>query len=269
MEFIAILLSGVLGIISPAGLVIDRTAENAIRKQLSQAEKLQVRVDNAPTHQLLQGKVNRLRIAGRGLKLKGQGIRIAALEVETDAIELTSLSFNRKRPLFKQPLQGGLRLVLNQQDLNQFLRSPQFNSWLGKFSRKSISYDKTSNRNTYKLSDTKVKFLAKNRLSLQVKLQEQGQDKPLLIVAESNINILAGRKIKLVQPVVLVNGEQVPPQFINQIVNNLNQNLDLAQLEGDGLQVRLLKWDMKPDKIEIAAFIRIEPSAKLWETPRS
>jgi len=269
MEFITILLSGLLGIISPAGLVIDSTAENAIRKQLAQAEKLQVRVDNAPTHQLLQGKVNRLRIAGRGIKLKGQDIRIAALEVETDTIELTSLSFNSKRPLFKQPLQAGLRLVLNQEDINQFLRSPQFNSWLGKFSRESINYDQTSNRNTYQLSEAKVKFLTNNRIELKVKLQGEGQKQPLSVLAESGINILAGRKITLVAPVVLVNGEQVPRQFINQIANNLNQNLDLAQLEGDGLQLRILKWDMKPDKIEIAAFLRIEPSAKFWQTPRS
>lgn len=228
-----------------------------------------MRVDNAPTHQLLQGKVNRLRIAGRGLKLKGQDIRIAALEVETDTIELTSLSFNSKRPLFKQPLQAGLRLVLNQEDINQFLRSPQFNSWLGKISRKSINYDQTSNRHTYQLSEAKVNFLTNNRLNLQVKLQIRGQKQPLSVLAESGINILAGRKITLVAPVVLVNGEQVPRQFINQIANNLNQNLDLAQLEGDGLQLRILKWDMKPDKIEIAAFLRIEPSAKFWETPPS
>jgi hypothetical protein len=269
MEFIAIFLSGLLGLISPAGLVVDRTAENALRDQFTQAEKLQVRVDNAPTHQLLQGKVNRVRIAGRNLRLKGQDIRVAALEVETDPIQLNSLNFSRRGSPFKQPLQAGLRLVLSQQDLNQFLRSPQFNLWIGKFTRKSISNDKTSVHPTYNLSDTQVKFLAKNRLSLQVKLHEQGQEKPLLIQAESGVNILAGRKITLIQPVVFVNGEQAPPRFINQIVNNLNQKLDLAQLDGDGLQVRLLKWDMKPDKIEIAAFLRIEPSAKLWSTPRS
>ena len=167
MELITILLSGLLGIISPAGLILDRTAENALRKQLAQADKLEVRLANSPTHQLLQGKIDRLRIAGRGLKLKNLGIRVAALELETDVIRLNSLNFNQKHPPFKQPLQAGLRLVLNQQDINQFLLSPQFNSFLGAFNHKSTNYDKTSKRNTYKLSDAKVKFITNKGLALQ------------------------------------------------------------------------------------------------------
>jgi len=35
-------------LVSPAGSVIDRTAENAIRSQFEKVEQLQVRVDNAP-----------------------------------------------------------------------------------------------------------------------------------------------------------------------------------------------------------------------------
>lgn len=65
MEFFTILLSGLLGLVSPAGLVIDRTAESFIRSRF-EVEQLQVRVDNAPSHQLLQGKVERVLIAGRG-----------------------------------------------------------------------------------------------------------------------------------------------------------------------------------------------------------
>jgi len=54
-----IILSGLLGLVSPVGSVIDRTAENAIRSRFEKVEQLQVRVDNAPSYQLLQGKVQR------------------------------------------------------------------------------------------------------------------------------------------------------------------------------------------------------------------
>ncbi|MGL4619201.1 MAG: DUF2993 domain-containing protein, partial [Chroococcidiopsis sp.] len=42
MEFFTILLSGILGLVTPAGLVVDRTAENAVRSQLQHAEQLEV-----------------------------------------------------------------------------------------------------------------------------------------------------------------------------------------------------------------------------------
>jgi hypothetical protein len=64
MEFFTLLVSGALGLVTPVGLVVDQAAVGAIRSQLAQVEQLQVRVDNAPTHQLLQGKVERVRVAG-------------------------------------------------------------------------------------------------------------------------------------------------------------------------------------------------------------
>ena len=49
MEFLTILLSSLLGLIAPTGLAVDRTAENAIRSQLNKVDRLEVRVDNAPS----------------------------------------------------------------------------------------------------------------------------------------------------------------------------------------------------------------------------
>ncbi len=88
MEFISFVLSGLLGFITHAGVVFDTAAEDAIRSQLSNVEKLQVRVDNPPTHQLLQGKIKKIRIAARGLHLKQYNFRINALKLETDEITL-------------------------------------------------------------------------------------------------------------------------------------------------------------------------------------
>ena len=83
MELFSILLSILLSSISPAGYFIDTTAENAIRNQFNKVEQLQVRVDNVPTHQLIQGKIDRVQIAGRGFWLT-ENFRIDTLEIETD-----------------------------------------------------------------------------------------------------------------------------------------------------------------------------------------
>ncbi|RUR84265.1 DUF2993 domain-containing protein [Chlorogloeopsis fritschii PCC 9212] len=267
MELLTILVSGLLGLIVPLGLVIDTTAENVIRSQLARAEQLQVRVDNAPTHQLLQGKVESVQIAGRSLQLKQQNINIAVLELETDEIELDPSSFRQKLPKLKQPLQAGVRLVLNQEDINKLLQSPEFLSRLRKFNIGGSSESESSS--VYNFINPRVEILANNRLIFQVELQEENQEKALAIKVESGLSVVAGRQFQLIDPVVLVDGEEFPPQFLNNVVNNINQRLDLRNLEGDGLQVRILKLDMKPSKLEIAAFLRIEPSSKFLETRRS
>src|SRR4028118_813800 len=87
MEFFTILLSGLLAVLSPVNLVADKVTEGAIRARFNKVEQLKVRIDNAPNYQLIQGKVERVRIAGRGLWLTPD-IRIGALEVETDPINV-------------------------------------------------------------------------------------------------------------------------------------------------------------------------------------
>lgn len=268
MEFFTLLVSGLLGLVTPVGLVVDQAAVGAIRSQLAQVEQLQVRVDNAPTHQLLQGKVERVRVAGRSLQLKWQEVRIAALELETDAIELEPRSLG-SRPKFKRPLQAGVRLVLTQQDINKLIQSPQFIALLQKLKINTGNSSNTGYNSVYNFVNPNVKFLANNRLNLQVELQEKGLEKPLLIRVESGLNIVGGKNIQLVDPIVAANGEEVPPQFVNAIVNNINKRLDLENLEDDGLQVRILKLNMKPEELEIAAFFRVEPSSRFLETPGS
>ncbi|ARV61719.1 hypothetical protein BZZ01_26630 [Nostocales cyanobacterium HT-58-2] len=267
MELFTLLVSSLLGLVTPVGLVVDRTAESAIRSQFDKVEQLQVRVDNAPSYQLLQGKVERVRIAGRSLQLKSQEIRIAVLELETDPIELELRSLGQKRPKFKRPLQAGVRLVLTQQDINQLLQSPEFMARLQKLKINTSDSSNTKNNSVYNFQNPNITFLANNRLSFQVELQEKNLEKPLLIRVESGLNIVDGKNIQLVDPVVAANGEEVPPQLVNAVVNNVSKRLDLKKFEGDGLQARILKLNIKSEKLEIAAFLRVEPSSRFLETP--
>lgn len=96
---------------------------NAVRSQFARVEKLQVRIDNPPSHQILQGKVQKVRIAGRGLQVKQLNIRPAVLELETDPINLDISSLRRGSLKLEQPLQAEIRLVFNSQDINQALKS--------------------------------------------------------------------------------------------------------------------------------------------------
>lgn len=266
MEFLIILLSGVLGLVSPVGLVVDRTAENLISSQFAKVEKLRVRVDNPPSYQLLQGKVERVLIAGRGLQLKQQNLRIAALELETDAIDLDPRSLGQKQPKLKRPFQAGVRVVLTGQDINQALKSPAVEGILRNLGIEELGKpDDDDLEQRYDFVNPQVELLANNRLRFQVELHEQGNGTQLAIKVESGLDIISGRQIQLVEPIVYVNQEVVTNQLISAIATNLSQRLDLGNLEQYGLQARILQLKVNPQKLEIAAFLRLEPSSRLLE----
>lgn len=260
MEFFTILLSGVLGLVSPAGLVIDRTALDAIRSQFEKVEQLQVRVDNAPSYQLLQGKVERVRIAGRGLQLKRQDIRIAALELETDPIDFDPRSLGQKKPKLKRPIHAGVRLVLTKPDINQALQSPVVTARLRNLSISELRNSGEDSVQRYDLVNPRVEFLENNRLRFQVELQEQANVKPLAITVESGLGVVAGRQLHLVEPAVSVNGEAAPNQIVSAIATNFSQQLDLRNLEGYGLRARILQLKVTRHKLEIATFLRVDLS---------
>jgi hypothetical protein len=268
MEFFTIFLSSLLGLITPAGMVIEQTATSSIRSQFAKIGELQVRIDNLPTHKLLEGKINRVRIAGRSLKLKHRDIDITALDLETDAIELDIHSHFQKRPKLKKALQIGLRLVLSENDINKFLQSPEFLALLGKLNIVSVDAENMGSRPVYHFHQPRVRFLTNKRINLQVEIREEEKDKGLQLTVETGVNAIAGRQFQLVNPVIKVNQEAVPTRLINDIVSNLNRRFDLANLEKTGLMMRILQLNIKDDTLEIASFLRVEPSSKILESVR-
>lgn len=266
MEFFTIFLSSLFGLISPTGLVVESAAQKVVRSQFAQVEKLQVRIDNAPTHQLLNGQVERIRVAGRGLQLKQLEMRVAVLELESDPMDLNLR--NLRAPKLEQPLQALVRLVLNQQDINQALRSPKLTA---KLRNLSINILQPQSRQALQVTtrvNPHLELLANNRLRFQVELT-QANTKSLVIRVETRLNLIARRQLQLLEPVIYVNEEKVPEQLVNAIANNLSKQLDLAILEIYGVQSRILKLQISPDKIEVAAFLRVDPSSPFMANLRT
>ena len=264
MEFLTILLSGILGLVAPVGLVVDRTALNAIRSQLK-AEVLVVRVDNVPSYQLIQGKVERVRIAGRGLKLKQQDIRIAALELETDPIDLEPDSLKKRQLKLRRSFSAVVHLVLAAQDINSALKSPAVLDFLDRLDIPEIGQSDRDSDIASKFVNPRVELLT-NRLRFQVELTAANNG-PLAIQVETGISVVSGQKIQLVKPVILVNQEAVSEQFVLAILSNVTKQLDLSSLES-GLGARILQLNVNPQQIEIVAFLRVEPKARFLQQVR-
>jgi hypothetical protein len=259
MELLTILLSGLLGLLSPVGLVVDKVIENNLRSRLNKVEQLQVRVDNAPSYQLVQGKVERVRIAGRGLWLTPD-VRVGALEVETDPINVDLQRLRQggqrsPRASLRQPVQAGLRLVLTEADINKALQSPAVAARLRQIGSRLLG----GSPERYQFLNPKVEFLSNKRLRFQVELLEKDAQ-PLAFSLESALGITGGRRLQLIDPAVSVNGKPLSSTLVSAFTGAVNNRLDLRTLEEAGIVARLLKLDINPGELDVAAFVRVDAS---------
>ncbi len=261
MEFLTIFLSSLLIIIAPAGGVIDRVAEQKLRQQFVAAEQLQVRIDNAPSYQVLQGKANRIRIAGRGL-FPLKDIRIAVLELETDAVALNPQRARRGIVQLDAPLRFGARLTLNEADLNRALQSPIATDWLRSLGTSVVEDQDTRRRiQRYEFRDPRITILDQQRLRFQVALREPGDPAQLDIVVESGVAIVQGRQVQLVRPWVTLNGEAVPEELLRGMIEGITEHSDLRHLEAAGITARVLQYQIDNHQLALAAFVQVLPAA--------
>lgn len=266
MELLTILLSGLLGLLSPVGIVTDKVIEGNLRSRLNKVEQLAVRVDNTPNYQLLQGKVDRVRIAGRGLWLT-PNIRIGELEVETDPVSLDLQRLRqggRKSPIaaLRQPLKAGLHLVLTEKDFNQALQSPAVAARLRLLGSRFLG----GSPENYEVLNTKIDFLGNNRLRFQVELREKGKE-PQAIALESGFGIAAGHKFQLIEPAVSINGQALSPLLVAGFSSGIGDRLDLRTLEERGITARVLQFKIDNSELEVAAFVQVDPSKQASAKP--
>jgi hypothetical protein len=261
MEFLTIFLSSLMVIIAPAGGIIEHVAEQELRQQFVATEQLQVRIDNTPSYQVLQGKADRIRIAGRGL-FPLKDIRIAVLELETDAVALNPQRARRGKVQLDAPLRFGVRLTLNEADLNRALQSPIALDWLRSLGTGVVEDQDTRRRiQRYEFRNPRITFLDQQRLRFQVALREPGDLAQLDIVVESGVAIVQGRQVQLVQPKVTLNGEAVPEELLRGMVEGILERSDLRQLEADGMTARVLHCHMDNHHLSLAAFVQVLPAA--------
>lgn len=265
MEFLTIVLSGLLGLLSPIGFGVEQVAQSAIRDQLYEAESLAVRIDSTPNWQIAQGRVDRVRIAGRGIYPIAD-LRIAVLEIETDPIALQPDGLRSGELQLDQPLNAGVRLVLSRDDLNRALQSPALTEPLRNLNLDAFSApDQPLDR--YEFVQPQVEFLDNDRLRFQVTLQSQQASTQLAIQAETGIRWIGGRQLELIEPTVTINDRPLPRQLLTLLLGGISQRLDLARLEAQGITVRVLDWEVQPDGIELAAFVQLDPAFTTGSAP--
>ena len=258
MEVVTVVLSSLLLLISPVGIVVDQVAENAIRSQLAGAESLDIRIDNGPSYQLLQGKVDKIRIAGRGIS-PIEGLRLAVAELETDPVDLEFNSLRNGEVVLEEAFQGAVHLVLTEEDVNAFLLSPFVQERLANINIGSLNPAQARERDRYKIANPTVDFLEGDRFKLSVELEDLVEGGGLMIEAETGLNIDDGARLMLVAPTLTVNGEVADERLVNLLLGNFSDRLNLQQLEQRGLTARVLNFSTVQDAVDLALCVRVDP----------
>ncbi len=277
MELSLLLLSGLLSVVTAGGLVLDVLAGNSLNNQVHSAEELVIRIDNIPSYQLATGKVDRLRIASRGVNIRSL-VKIDTLEIETDPIDLNlrQLQTNNLagiRKSLRKPFQGAIRLIITERDLNQSLQSAEIQSQLQELLNRLIKQKTGSSAFSYQLLNPRLKFLEKNTIGLEFELSriEGGRSRfqELSMSLECQIKIIEGTKIELVKLKGTINNRPLSARLLQGFAKGISNRLNFDNLEQNRMFVRLLQLKINNNQIELAAFVRIhQEKAKSYTQTR-
>jgi LmeA-like phospholipid-binding len=260
MELIAILLSGITSLFSLTGVIVDKNVEAAVLSQIDHAEQLQVRVDNAPVHQIINGKINKLRIAGQGMWVT-KDLRIDTLEVETDplAVNLKAVQEDGQNPRtssLQRPIQAGIKLKFNEADLNNFLKSPDSIARLQKMTTSTLGSAGNSLNKDYQITNPEIKFIGNGRLAIRAELKDPASAEKLAVKLETGVNVIGGKKFELVAPTATVGDTAVPPFILSGLTTGISERFNVDILEQRGVTARILQFKVDPQSLELAVFIR-------------
>lgn len=264
MEWFTILLSSVITAISPVGLIVDTVVAESLRSQVADVEKLAVRVDNTPSYQPLQGKIDRIRLASRGIEPL-ENLRIESFELETDPIDLDLKRLQEPGGIkniqasLNKPFQGAFRLVVKEKDINDALGSSNIKAQL----QTLVDTLLPPQAPQFEILSLRLNFIEENRLGLDVKLQQAAEEgetgNRLAITAEVGFQVEKGRSIQLVDLNATLNEQQLSQRFLNLLTTGINERLDLATFEERGIVARILRLNLDEETLDIVAFIRLNP----------
>ena len=279
MEILAIALSGLLSLASSGGIILDSIAKRAIGSQIISVEQQAVRIDNAPNYQLVRGKIDRVRIANRGVVIE-PGLRIAVLDIETDAIALKSQpnlsSIDELRKSLDKPASGAVKVVVTEADLNRALQSPEILARLETILNQSLVSRAGATNIPYQLSDLRVELHSANRGKLRFKLSRprpsvniesndisgtstvKNRSRELDFALELTVEVEDGKTLRLIDPQGTVNNRPLSPRLLDGFAVGISNRLDLNSLESDGILARILQLEISQDRLELVGFIRVE-----------
>ena len=281
MEILTIVLASLMSLGSSGGIILDKIAQAKISSQVISIEEQAVRIDNQPNYNVAKGKLSRVRIASRGVRLE-PGIRIAVLDLETDPLsvkpsELKLSSIDSLRESLNAPATGAAKIVINEADLDRALQSSEIQKRLQDNLNRLIVRKAGSSNISYNLTDVRLELRPQNRVWVSFRLDRprpslsstpesarmgtsrtNNRSRELAISLELTLKVIDGRVIRIVDPQGTVNGSPMSSRLLNGFATGISDRLDLNVLEEDGILARILQLEINEDNLQLVGFVRLE-----------
>ncbi|WP_072621167.1 LmeA family phospholipid-binding protein [Spirulina major] len=257
MEFLTVLLAGLIAGIAPTGFILDTVIERQLQNRLPGSDEIVVRIDNTPSYQVLGGNVDRIRLATEGLQLRPY-LRVREFDLETDPVSVNLKQLQQggnPRQSLRSPLTLGTRLVLDEADINAALAAPEFRERLqGLVTRLSGSLP---GNQTYTLQALTVDFQASGRMAIAATVQSPTAT--LLVEFAAGLAVIDGTQVEFTDPTISLNGGRLSP-FVEAIVEeNLQNRINLESLDPQGILARILQLEVESETLTLAGVVRISP----------
>lgn len=263
MNALTILLTALTSVFSLVGVAPEVLLERELRDQLEQAETLVVRVDVAPNYKLLQGQLDRLRLAGRGLYPLSD-VRIDTLDIETDPVDLNIEALRQGKIVFDQPFQAAFNVVITQEDINQALRSPFIVDQLENISINLLG-SSVGQLEQATLVEPEITLLGSDRIRFATTLLQSASQEQLVVELTTGVMIDQGTQLRLVEPELTANGVEFPLELVEPVIEGLSQQYSLDSVEPQGITARILRLQMTNEELILTSFIRIEAQSSIVE----
>ena len=269
METLVYILSGILAIATSVNAVGDKILKNQIESQVRSVDTIAVRIDNAPNHNALGGKVQRIRVATRDLEFS-QAIAFKALEIDIDGIdiklkewlnedlvtEIDGVPTLRLRELVEQPVNMASRVVLTQEQLDNILQSETLNLGLSQRLEDVLNRVDEDDED-FTVSSFRLDLIDTNRVAVRMKIPDTQGDygkvnEELDVDLELGIEVIDGVSFELIDQKIFINGEEIEPE--NKVL--IARPITLKILEQVGIQARIIEWKSDENELELALAIR-------------
>ncbi|UIE38503.1 LmeA family phospholipid-binding protein [Leptodesmis sichuanensis] len=298
MEIFILILSSLISVLSPANFAADKIAESSIRSQFKQVEVLKVRIDNAPVFNVANGKIDKIRIAGRGF-FPVEDVRIDTIEVETDPIDVERRQlFGRPtRVVLQRPLGVAAKIVVTKEDVIRALKSKVVADAIQRLidsrdrqqdnqpaqpeppsespkqpeqnqpeqPRQPSRLEQIRTRiDQYRIQDPKVEFLPNQRVSVQAEIVDLKTSAVLKIRAETGFDILEQRRIRFIDPTITLNGQPLTAEAARNFADQLAEQLDVKRYAALlNVRAKILKASINDGRLELAGFLQLPAGLRL------
>lgn len=239
---------------------LDKAVEVALTSQFDEVEQIDIDIRTDPG-KLVQGKVESVAIVGGGMVIK-QDLRVEALELHADAVEIDPLKAILGEIKFTQPTDAHAQILLTEADLNRALASEYLQ---GKM--KSLRIENSKKPIVVDIQHIHVRLLSNNQVELEVNICETTTHSDQVNKTKVDPNRYFSA---IVRPflekdgqcinfeVLSAQGQGLSLTFIAVLFEQIVELLDLRNFDPEGWILRLLDLDVQEGKLLIRATTTIE-----------